>query len=401
MGCAMQEQQSQQQQQQPTLKVIISKDVQQTSDYQTMCSRHQHAKGITANVNNTNSNISNVNKFSQLKESHSALVKILESAPIQQQQQQSQTQPGSVVTSEQLKNQVNSVTIDESSVSVCKNGNAHLSPQRQPLCNDINNDQQPAIIGDGHHHSSSTSHANYHLMVNQHHIHHHHHHRKRNKTHIIDELCDSLDKSSEDDDDMGGSSNSSSASSVTSEVETVFPWKKTRIAREWRQQHKLQATVTATATEKKLIDYVQIMATSDDGSSSNTTTTENNTNNHLSNISNNQEEMHVEDDGDYDDDDDDDELDNSSCECHHHHHHHQHNCRRISSDSSDSLQNDSGCDSDCPENISELCKKFDENFIKQDVNMLMPNTYIFIHKIFSHKNIRSISIYYIGQIFII
>lgn len=29
---------------------------------------------------------------------------------------------------------------------------------------------------------------------------------------------------------------------------------------------------------------------------------------------------------------------------------------------------DSGCDSDCPENISELCKKFDENLSEQDVS---------------------------------
>lgn len=29
---------------------------------------------------------------------------------------------------------------------------------------------------------------------------------------------------------------------------------------------------------------------------------------------------------------------------------------------------DSGCDSDCAENISELCKKFDENLSEQDVS---------------------------------
>lgn len=45
--------------------------------------------------------------------------------------------------------------------------------------------------------------------------------------------------------------------------------------------------------------------------------------------------------------------------------------RRDSSDSSEGGPSDSGCDSDCPEshNITELCKKFDEN-LSEDVGLL-------------------------------
>lgn len=46
------------------------------------------------------------------------------------------------------------------------------------------------------------------------------------------------------------------------------------------------------------------------------------------------------------------------------HHHHHHN----SSNSNNNGGTDSGCDSDCPENITELCKKFDENLSEQDVS---------------------------------
>lgn len=52
-------------------------------------------------------------------------------------------------------------------------------------------------------------------------------------------------------------------------------------------------------------------------------------------------------------------------------------CRRNSMDSSEGgCHNDSGCDSDCPENITELCKKFDENLTEEDVGLffiIVPN----------------------------
>lgn len=50
--------------------------------------------------------------------------------------------------------------------------------------------------------------------------------------------------------------------------------------------------------------------------------------------------------------------------------------RRDSSDSSEGGPSDSGCDSDCPEshNITELCKKFDEN-LSEDVGLLLNTLY--------------------------
>lgn len=49
-------------------------------------------------------------------------------------------------------------------------------------------------------------------------------------------------------------------------------------------------------------------------------------------------------------------------------------CRRNSLDSLEGgCHNDSGCDSDCPENITELCKKFDEKNLteEEDVGLFL------------------------------
>lgn len=126
--------------------------------------------------------------------------------------------------------------------------------------------------------------------------------------------CDDLDKSS--DDEMGCNSNSS-ASSNASEAELICPWKKTRIAREWQQQPPHHYAMT--------------------------------------------HHQHHEKSQEFNEDDAEEEDSNSQCECYN-------TWRRSSSDSNESIQNnDSGCDSDCPENITELCKKFDENLSEQDV----------------------------------
>lgn len=61
--------------------------------------------------------------------------------------------------------------------------------------------------------------------------HHHYYHRKRNKPVIDNSNCD-MDKSS--DEEIGYNSTSSGNSSAN-EAETICPWKKTRIAREWHQ----------------------------------------------------------------------------------------------------------------------------------------------------------------------
>lgn len=177
-------------------------------------------------------------KISQLKESHSALVKILESAPIQR--------------------------LDKEII---------------------------IIGGDG-------SYTDMNITPNTENR--HHHYRKRNK-HLVDmNNCDNHDKSSEDE----GNSN----------AELICPWKKTRIAREWRQKNKeMQEARERQEEQHKIMDL-----------------------------------------------DDEDEDEDSSCDC-------SDIWRRSSSDSNESIQNDSGCDSDCRENISELCKKFEENLSEEDV----------------------------------
>lgn len=140
--------------------------------------------------------------------------------------------------------------------------------------------------------------------------------------------CDDLDKSS--DDEMGCNSNSS-ASSNASEAELICPWKKTRIAREWQQQppHHHYAM---------------------------------------------QQHHHHDKSQELNDDDGEADDNSSQCECYN-------TWRRSSSDSNESIQNnDSGCDSDCPENITELCKKFDANLSEQDV--------IIANSLFSHQSIN-------------
>lgn len=207
--------------------------------------------GCYSRVNGPSSPIdlkSSQQKISQLKESHSALVKILESAPIQR--------------------------LDKERILVGGDGSSHSGTDMNITPNTDNR---------------------------------HHHYRKRNK-HLVDmNNCDNHDKSSEDE--------------GNSKVEMICPWKKTRIAREWRQKNKEMQEARERQEEKN-----KIM--------------------------------------DLDDDDDDDEDDNdSSCDC-------SEIWRRSSSDSNESIQNDSGCDSDCRENITELCKKFDENLSEQDVCMI-------------------------------
>ncbi len=221
MGCAMQE--LQQQTNEP-----IRMDL-------TGCYSRVNGPSSPVDLKSSQQQQQQQQKNSQLKESHSALVKILESAPIQR--------------------------LDKEIILVGGSDGGTDTPN--------NTDNR------------------------------HHHYRKRNK-HLVDmNNCDNHDKSSEDE--------------SNSKVEMICPWKKTRIAREWRQKNKEMQEARERQEEKnKFMDL--------------------------------------------DDDDDDD----SSCDC-------NDVWRRSSSDSIESIQNDSGCDSDCRENITELCKKFDENLSEQDV----------------------------------
>lgn len=229
----------------------------------------------------------NLNKISHLKQSHSALVKILESAPI----------------------------------NSCKLSNNKIKHTKHTV-----NDNETSTTNTSSFSSTASSPSSATIAVTNS-ISNHHHHRKRNK-HLIEMHCDDLDKSS--DDEMGCNSNSS-ASSNASEAELICPWKKTRIAREWQQQppHHHYAM---------------------------------------------QQHHHHDKSQELNDDDGEADDNSSQCECYN-------TWRRSSSDSNESIQNnDSGCDSDCPENITELCKKFDANLSEQDV--------IIANSLFSHQSIN-------------
>lgn len=128
-------------------------------------------------------------KSSQLKETHSALVKILESAPI----------PSNTSTT-------TSTTNSTTTTTTMNNTPATTVPQ--PFT------KSTTLLLVNQTNQQST------------------YHRKRNKhLNTISTHCD-MDKSS--DEEMGCNSNSS-ASSNASEAEIICPWKKTRIAREWHQ----------------------------------------------------------------------------------------------------------------------------------------------------------------------
>lgn len=59
--------------------------------------------------------------------------------------------------------------------------------------------------------------------------------------------------------------------------------------------------------------------------------------------------------------------DDSMSECEHHHKHlHRRNSASDDTSSSEYGQNDSGCDSDCPDNINELCKNFSEKLSEEN-----------------------------------
>lgn len=219
----------------------------------------------------------NNQKHSQLKESHSALVKILESAPIKQ-----------------------------------------PSPPA-PITGDGNSQLAAAIVKNSN--ISETRHSQY---------------RKR----VKHSICDNHDRNSSGDDDDQSSvasvDRTAPAGDLSTAAEVLCPWKKTRIAREWRQKKETVQDATV-AVDAKLP------------------------------LTGGMERMVI-DDGDDEQDDEDEDVD-SSCECGN-----KLSWRRVSSDSNDSClshqHNDSSsCDSDCLENISDLCKKFNENLSENDVNM--------------------------------
>lgn len=236
-------------------------------------------------------------KSRQLKETHSALVKILESAPINKSEQKSST---ATITNDKLSTILNQNATKDLTPSKKDNENdsiilltiesengqgarrASLSPQSQPpslsytatlitTTKNVASTQPPKILLkqtnidentpkmrqklsiDNQNSTTKLLYRNKNCMIyqqpqHQQHQpshqqqtmieqHHHYYHRKRNK-HLINAHCDNIDKSS--DEEVGCNSNSS-ASSNASEAELICPWKKTRIAREWHQSQKLIA----------------------------------------------------------------------------------------------------------------------------------------------------------------
>lgn len=227
----------------------------------------------------------NNQKHSQLKESHSALVKILESAPIKQ---KSPLTPAPIT------------------------GDSHLTA---------------AIVNNSN--SSEMRHSQY---------------RKR----VKHSICDNHDRNSSGDDDDQSSVASverTPAGVLSTAAEVLCPWKKTRIAREWRQKKETTVQDGTVAVDAKLP------------------------------LTGGMERMVI-DDGDDEEEDEDDDVD-SSCECGN-----KLSWRRVSSDSNDSCishqhTDSSSCDSDCLENISDLCKKFNENLSENDVNIPLQNINLF------------------------
>lgn len=270
----------------------------------------------TININN-DSHSNNICKNSQLKKSHSALVKILESAPIN--------------------NKIPAVIVDGKKCSTT-------------IIPSIQHDRQLFKSTTSELTIDQSNKINYHEIHD--HTQHHQYHRKRNK-HLNEINCD-MDKSS--DEEIGCNSNSS-ASSNSSDVEIICPWKKTRIAREWRQQqHKQrqhqqhQHDDDESNANKMNIDSINAtkMTTSS-----------------IITAEQKSQSIHSNDIDDDVNDDLDDDDDEQLCKCYH-----QCASRRARSDSNESINtNDSGCDSDCPENITELCKNFDEKLSEQDVNI--------------------------------
>lgn len=274
----------------------------------------------------------NSQKASHLKESHSALVKILESAPLNksnktsvrshhQNQSQPQAPPQHIntVQSPQLRSvAIESLSGHQSSMSPPPSSST--SPTAIVVNHSPANSRSPSCNGSPI--TSDNSRPT-----------HHHHYRKRAK-HLT--ICDTA-SSGEEEESSAPSVNKRQSSSCAA-AEMICPWKKTRIAREWRQ--KQNGTADSLVSDKMVIDEEE-----DDG---------------------------VEGDADVNDDD----AYDSSCECEDK----TIGWRRASSESSGcddnhhSPKHSSQCgecsdSSDGVANISELCKKFNDNLSEKDVNI--------------------------------
>jgi hypothetical protein len=242
------------------------------------------------------------NQNTKLKDSHSALVKLLESAPI------SKPAP--------------------SPVAAPPVNNSHTNNH------DVNTKQE--LIKTNHYH---------------------HHYRKK-MVKLLEHIKNSDSDNSKNLESKNCSQNTSdnnvrqnSGSSSEEDLMEHLPWKKTRIAREWRQKKQMEAKEVAT-TPTVVVSPPQ--------SELNITNEQINTKANA---------MHESMKMDTDEDEEDSQFE--MCEhilqnIYQSEEQPPHMCRRNSLEScSDGCQNDSGCDSD--NNINELCKRFDENLSDEDV----------------------------------
>jgi hypothetical protein len=249
----------------------------------------------------------------KLKQSHSALVKLLESAPIS-------------------------------------------TPAPQPPANTTSNGQHEVAVDQ----KTTTNH------------HHHHHYRKKmvkqlehikqnsdsdiskslessSSQKVISDNVKSVSKVSQMCPEQGPPSCSGSdeddAKLTASADQAVapLPWKKTRIAREWRQKKQQEETPTVVVSPPPPQPPQTEPSANNEQASA------------VQPMDTDEEDMDV---------------------CEHHllenlyHNDDHHMCRRnsLESCSDGGGPNDSGCDSDCPDNnINELCKRFDENLTDEDV----------------------------------
>lgn len=224
------------------------------NDTITICKDMQ--SGAAAPFQDTHTQFEN-GRSSQLKEAHSALVKILESAPISNKSTKlndSGAMPSmkllmakhAAKESSSTSNASTAIRLTDAIVGdvMVAVGTVDWQPLTRCTGIDLAADQktsvalkigqQPLLLQQQQQQQQASASLSNQWMCQRNVTdkqHHHYYHRKRNK-HVIDtSICD-MDKSS--DEEIGYNSPSSGHSSAN-EAELICPWKKTRIAREWHQ----------------------------------------------------------------------------------------------------------------------------------------------------------------------
>jgi hypothetical protein len=260
--------------------------------------------------------------LTKLKQSHSALVKLLESAPI------STPAPSSPANTNQQQHHQLEVAVDHTTTtSSTTNQHHHYRKKMVKLLEHIKSNSSDSDISKSLQSSSSQK--------------------------VISDNVKCVSNVSQMCPDKGPISCSGSEEDDAKTV-APLPWKKTRLAREWRQKKQQEETPTVVVSPPPT---TQTETTADTQQASAPAVQPMDT----------------------------DEEDVDMCEHHilenlYHNDNGDHICRRnsLESCSDGGGHNDSGCDSDCPDNnINELCKRFDENLTDEDVCVVR-------HRFFNH-----------------